>query len=63
LSDTNFTVRVGAARGLGRFGADAHQAVPALVGLLSDANPFVRDAVSNALKEIDPEAAAKAGVK
>jgi HEAT repeat protein len=61
LSDTNVFVREVAAEGLGGFGTDARQAVPALLRLLSDPAEYV--APSNALKKIDPDAAAKAGVK
>jgi hypothetical protein len=63
LSDTNFVNRLVAARGLGSFGTNAQQAVPALMVLLSDSNSRVRSDATNALKKIDPEAAAKAGVK
>jgi HEAT repeat protein len=63
LSDTNIFVRRRAARRLGDFGPNAQQAVPALVGMLNDQDEFARDAGTNALKAIDPEAAAKAGVK
>jgi len=63
LSDTNFVIRMVAASGLGRFGTNAEQAVPALVLMLSDPSPQVRPEATNALKRIDPEAAARAGVK
>jgi len=45
------------------FGPDARIAVPALVELLNDPDLEVRGRATNALKAIDPEAAAKAGVK
>jgi hypothetical protein len=45
------------------FGAEAELAVPALTQSLVDSNFFMSTDVSNALKAIDPEAAAKAGVK
>jgi len=38
-------------------------AVPVLVKLLNDPDALVRRSAANALKAIDPEAAAKAGVK
>jgi HEAT repeat protein len=63
LSHTNFQVRIQVAEGLGKFGADAQQAVPALVLSLHDPNSVVRRAATNALRRIDPGAAAKAGVK
>jgi hypothetical protein len=63
LSDTNNDVRAFAAQGLGWYGAEARQAVPALVPLLSDPCVPARRAAINALQKIDPEAAAKAGVK
>jgi hypothetical protein len=63
LSDTNNGVRMFAAQGLGWYGAEARQAVPALVPLLSDPNGNVRAIATIALKKIDPEAAANAGVK
>jgi hypothetical protein len=44
-------------------GAEAKLAVPALTQSLVDSNSFMGTDVSNALKAIDPEAAAKAGVK
>jgi HEAT repeat protein len=48
---------------LGQFGAQAKPAVPILVGLLSDPDPYFRSAATNALRKIDPEAAAMAGVE
>jgi HEAT repeat protein len=63
LSNTNFVIRMVAARGLGRFGTNSQRAVPPLVLLLSDPSLDVRPEVTNALKAIDPEAAARAGVK
>lgn len=48
---------------LGQFGKDAEPAVPALLQCLSNNNEFVRINTTNALKQIDPEAAARAGIK
>jgi hypothetical protein len=45
------------------FGAQAKPAVPKLLGLLEDKNPITRSSAVQALKLIDPEAAAKAGVR
>jgi HEAT repeat protein len=63
LGDPNLPGPVLAARALAEFGTNAQQAVPALLPLLSDPNVIVRSTATNALKAIDPEAAAKAGVK
>jgi HEAT repeat protein len=63
LSDTNVVIRRAAAEGLGRFGTNALWAVPVLVPLLREPDRNVRRAARNAFKVIDPEAAAKAGVK
>jgi hypothetical protein len=63
LSHTNFQVRIQVADGLGEFGEEARQAVPALILSLSDRMGTVRVSAANALKQIDPEAAARAGVK
>jgi hypothetical protein len=55
-----------AAVALGRFGPDAKLAAPALVGFLDSLNApkdsFHRQYALDALKAIDPEAAAKAGI-
>jgi HEAT repeat protein len=48
---------------LSEFGADAKTAVPSVLKLLDDSYPYLRQAATNALKKIDPDAAAKAGVK
>jgi hypothetical protein len=48
---------------LSQFGAQAKPAVPSLLRLLNDSHASIRSDVTNALKAIDPEAAAKAGVK
>jgi len=63
LSDPNSTVRFVACNSLARLGETAKQAVPALVKSLSDPVRDVQFHASRALKAIDPEAAAKAGVK
>jgi hypothetical protein len=52
-----------AIRSLAKFGAQAKPAVPMLIGLLSDGEQAIREAATNALREIDPAAAAEAGVK
>jgi hypothetical protein len=58
LDDTESIVRENAAIGLGRCGQQAKAGVPALVRTLA-----INNAAADALKQIDPEAAAKAGVK
>jgi hypothetical protein len=48
---------------LAEFGAQARPAVPMLIGLLNDPQEGIRDAATNALRDIDPDAAVKAGVQ
>jgi HEAT repeat protein len=55
-------VKIVAATALGEFGANAKPAVPALLEYFS-APDAATNRIANALKAIDPEAAAKAGVK
>lgn len=45
------------------FGTNAKPAVPRLLSLLNDSNPSVREAVTNSLLWIDPDAAEKAQVR
>jgi hypothetical protein len=52
-----------AIRSLAKFGTHARPAVPMLIGLLKDSQEGVRDAATNAVRQIDPDAAAKAGVQ
>jgi HEAT repeat protein len=63
LRDPEIGVRGWAPTGLGAFGTDAKSAVPDLIKALADPDSDVRNATASALKNIDPEAAAKAGVK
>jgi hypothetical protein len=56
-------IRMSAAYSLIPFGAKAKSAVPGLIRALSDPEASVREAARAALKRIDPEAAANAGVK
>jgi len=63
LSDSNSMVRVHAATALSSYKADAKPAVPALIDLLNDKGKGVKNSAAFALKRIDPEAAAKAGLK
>jgi hypothetical protein len=48
---------------LGNYGTEAKAAVPTILPCLSHSITYVRKHATNALKEIDAEAAAKAGVK
>ncbi|MDB6109621.1 MAG: domain protein repeat-containing protein [Pedosphaera sp.] len=63
LPDQDFCVRSAAADMLGQFGGQARRAVPALRQAMNDTNEMVRVAATNALKQIDPELGAKAGVE
>ena len=64
LNDRSSEVRSAAAEALGGWGSEARAAVPRLVELLDDrSDRDLMDAVREALREIDPEAAAKAGLK
>lgn len=63
LKDPEGFVRRDAAAALGGYGTEARQALPALRALLKDRKKDVRRAAARALKEIDPLAAAKAGVR
>jgi HEAT repeat protein len=64
LHDPNQMVQSRAVWTLGEWGPNARIAVPVLVDCLNASNGFpVRSEVIDALKKIDPEAAAKAGVK
>jgi HEAT repeat protein len=51
------------AEALGEFGTNAKSAIPDLTIMLNDGYSHARYMATNALKQIDPEAAAKAGVK
>ena len=63
LESETTMVRKRAAQILGEFGPGAKGAVPALLQSLRDRENAVREAASAALKQIDPKAAAKAGVR
>jgi len=63
LTNSHACARESAARVLGLFGAKAQTAVPALVQCTKDDDASVRSFAAFALKQVDPEAAAKAGVK
>jgi len=61
--DRSSDVRLRAADSLGGFKSRAKPAAPALLNALNDQDPNVRYITGEALKQIDPEAATKAGVK
>jgi hypothetical protein len=63
LRDPVGVIRGKAAISLSAFGSDAKSAVPELIKTLADPYSDVRAVAATALKKIDPEAAAKAGVK
>ncbi len=63
LVDPSIDVQGEAAEGLGNFRENAKPAVPALVVLLQSPNQDVMNRARAALLRIDPEAAARAGVK
>jgi HEAT repeat protein len=63
LTNADANTRVWGASLLYGFGADAKAAVPLLLKARNDANSDVRETVGAALKEIDPKAAADAGLK
>ncbi len=55
-------VKWGSAVLLGRLGRKASSAVPALMALLQDTDPMIHHDAAQALEQIDPQAAARAGV-
>jgi hypothetical protein len=61
--DENGGVRCGAVFALLKIGAGDEQVTEAVVAALKDKDPNVRFVTGQILKQIDPEAAAKAGVK
>jgi hypothetical protein len=63
LRDSDAEVRMLAAAALGNFGTNAESAVPDLIVMLNDGNGPTREMTTNALKQIDPTAAARAGIK
>jgi hypothetical protein len=63
LSSTNMGQQGWALSRLPEFGADAKKAIPRVQEFLDDPQLYLRQAATNALKKIDPEAAAKAGVR
>ncbi len=63
LANKDSPIRRYAASALGEIGTSARIAVPVLIEYLSCDDMPLRSAASDALKQVDPEAAARAGVK
>ncbi|MDB6110701.1 MAG: lyase domain protein repeat-containing protein [Pedosphaera sp.] len=63
IACTNTTEFLAVSLALSKFGTNAGPAVPTLLQRLADPNSVVRHAAADALIAMDPEAAAKAGVK
>jgi len=63
LASTNVAKQGRALARLSQFGSDAKSAVPKVLGFLDSPQLSLRWEATNCLKTIDPEAAAKAGVK
>ena len=63
LTNSNSNVRLYAVQCVDLQGKDARPAVPLLLQLLHDPVMKIREAATNSLLKIDPEAAARAGIK
>ncbi len=63
LDDPNSRIRANAAETLGAYGPVAKSVLPKLILLASAADSYERYIVGNALRQIDPGAAAEAGVE
>ncbi len=63
LGSKDFFLGYGALCGLHQFKADAKPAVPLIITLLSNANNNIQSEAVSALRDIDPAAAAKVGLK
>ena len=63
LTNSHPTARESAVRVLGTFGSKAQSAVPGVILCTKDQDESVRSFATFALKQIDPEAAMKAGIK
>jgi hypothetical protein len=61
--DISFESQYSAVFALGYIGPSAKEAVPMLLQWTTNADPFVHGCVLNALLKIDPEAAARVGMK
>ena len=62
-NDSDSWARGSAITALGESGNRARAAVPMLLAFLADRDAGIRRAATNALRQADPEAAAKAGIK
>ncbi len=65
LRDREYVVQKSAVESLGDMGSAAKQAVPALLKVWKDEEEYklTRKAAAKAIKQIDPEAAKKAGIE
>ncbi len=63
LKDADLFVRTLAAEALGRLGSRAKDVSAALAAAIQDPEPEVRQAARDALKKVDPDRAAKAGIR
>jgi 3-methyladenine DNA glycosylase AlkD len=63
MKDSLEGIRRSSAEALGNYGTNASPAIATLSNALNDPKLSVRDAAEDALKQIDPETAAKAGIK
>lgn len=63
LKETDRDVKASALGALSRMGPTAKDAVPELQSLLQDEDPLLRKLAGDALRRIDPQAAAEAGLK
>jgi HEAT repeat protein len=63
LRDSDVQLHAFAARAIGEFGDQGKPAVAPLIELLGEGNQEAKKAATNALKAIDPETAARAGIE
>ena len=63
LEDAAPIMRAFSANALEKFGAEAKPAIPALLKARETTNTYTRDTIDRALRAIDPEAAARAGIQ
>jgi HEAT repeat protein len=63
LNSTNFNIRYRSLLALRAFGPAAKPAVPYLLGQLTNSHSWLNHEMTNALRSIDPDAAAQAGIR
>jgi HEAT repeat protein len=63
LKDKEGDVRRSAAIGLGSFGEQARDAIPALQAVLGDRDTRIREAARNAIRKIDPTVRVASGMR